>query len=66
MLLTPLELAELTGRPHAKRQIQWLTVRGWVFEIGADNRPKVSRSYAEGKMGSQGQARQWEPDWSKV
>ena len=66
MILTPDELVDLTDRPHPKRQIEWLTRRGWVFEVGASGRPKVSRAYAEQRMGNQGGASHWEPDWSKV
>lgn len=66
MLLSPEEIAELTDRPQPKRQIEWLTVHGWVFEIGAAGLPKVSRAYYEQRMGGKPQVMQWEPDWSKV
>lgn len=66
MFLTPLEVAELTGRPQPKRQIKWLTDKRWLYETGADGRPKVSRAYALQRLGDKGAISQWEPDWSKV
>ncbi len=65
MILTPEEVAALTDRIQPKRQIAWLTEHGWKFEVGAAGLPKVSRAYCAQRLGGE-QARQWEPDWSKV
>lgn len=53
MLLTIAELIELTDYQAPAKQIQWLTEHGWKFDIGASGRPKVSRAYAEQKLGVQ-------------
>lgn len=51
MLLTFDELVELTDYQIPAKQIQWLQSHGWNYEIGASGRPKVSRSYAESRLG---------------
>ncbi len=51
MFLTAAEIVELTGRKYAKHQIAVLTERKWKFELDANGRPKVLRSYAEARMG---------------
>ena len=66
MILSADEVEKLTDRPQPKKQIEWLTRRGWVFEVGASGRPKVSRTYFDQRMGNTGTASHWEPDWSKV
>jgi hypothetical protein len=52
MLLTPDELAALTGRQRPAAQVRWLRAHGWPHEIGADGRPKVLRAYAERRLGA--------------
>lgn len=51
MFVFPDHLATLTGYQRAAYQIAWLRTHGWVFEIGADGRPKVLQSYAERRLG---------------
>ena len=67
LTLTPEELADLTDRPHPKRQIEWLKRNNWTFEISAAGRPKVDRAYYQARMsGASTAASAWRPDWSKV
>ena len=61
MLLTADELYELTDYQVPAKQIQWLQAHGWKYEVGASGRPKVSRSYAEQKLGM---THAIEPDFS--
>lgn len=51
MFLSKKELAELTGRTHRKKQMEWLLVRGWPFELSANFTPKVLRSVAIARLG---------------
>lgn len=51
MFLTEEDLATLTGRARAKEQIEWLRQRRYPFEIGADGKPKVLRSFVNAKLG---------------
>lgn len=55
-VLTRAELYGLTGRQHADRQVAWLIDRGWPFEVGADDRPRVARAEWERRMLSAGTA----------
>lgn len=50
MFLTASELAELTGRKHRSRQIDWLKARGWAHEVSDTGRVLVLRSYFEARM----------------
>lgn len=52
MLLSDTEIAALTDRTYAKHQIAWLKANAWQFEVSAQGRPKVLRSYAEQRMGA--------------
>lgn len=52
MLISPQDIAELTGYSRPTDQIRWLLTHGWVFEVGGDRRPKVLRAYAERRMGA--------------
>lgn len=52
LLLTPEEVAELTGYVQPKRQITWLSANGWKFLIGGDGLPKVARSLYEAQYGA--------------
>lgn len=56
IFLTSAELRELTGYAYNSRQIAWLLRNGWKFEVNAQKRPKVARSYFEYKVGSAGLA----------
>lgn len=51
MFLTAEELRELTGYQVPAHQKRWLSDRGWVFVVSAFGRPKVSRAYAEQRLG---------------
>ena len=51
MFLTAEELRELTGYIYCSRQIDWLRRRNWKFEMTAQMRPKVARSYFEARLG---------------
>jgi hypothetical protein len=51
MFVSPTDIATLTGYKRQASQIAWLRAHGWVFEIGADGRPKVLQSYAERRLG---------------
>lgn len=57
MYLTPEELHGLTDRTYAKHQIAWLSANDWQFAVSALGRPKVLRSYAEGRGGLKDKAR---------
>jgi hypothetical protein len=51
MFLTADELKELTGYTYHCRQIEWLRRHNWRFEVTAQQRPKVARSYFESRLG---------------
>ena len=51
MFLTVDEIAELTGYKYNCRQIDWLRLHGWKFEVTSQRRPKVARSYFESRLG---------------
>ena len=53
MLLTRSDLESLTGYVRPSAQRRWLDARSWVYELGADGRPRVLRSYVEAQMGGQ-------------
>jgi hypothetical protein len=52
LLLTRLELEQLTGTKQAKRMCAWLQVRGWVHEAPArrGDVPKVLRAYCDARL----------------
>lgn len=67
LTLTPDELQDLTGYRRPSGQREWLQERTWVFEVDAKGRPKVLRSYAEGKMGAKtASPKAWKPDFSDL
>lgn len=67
MLLTEIELYELTGYKSGKGQTEWLRQRGWVFELNRLGRPKVDREYYRGKMGNQSaDATTVQPNWAAI
>ena len=65
-LLTPLELADLTGYTLPAKQKAWLRARGWVFEVDRWGRPKVSRAHAELRLGGVQQTAAPEPNWEAL
>lgn len=52
VFLTEGELRELTGYIYHCRQIDWLRRNNWKFEVSAQQRPKVARSYFDSRLGS--------------
>jgi len=50
IFLTEHELRELTGYAYSSRQIRWLRMNRWIFELNGQQRPKVARSYFEFRM----------------
>ncbi len=52
MFLAPIEVKQLTGTHVLIKQVQWLSERGFIFEIGFDEKPKLLRSYVESRMSS--------------
>lgn len=54
MFLTESELRELTGYVYHCRQIEWLSRHNWKFEVTAQKRPKVARSYFDSRLGALG------------
>lgn len=72
-ILSEAEVEELTGSPRRHCQIEWLTTKGWIFEVSRGGRPIVSRYYFRLRMaGIQVSAAGGmalgtaEPDWSGV
>ncbi|MFC0349384.1 DUF4224 domain-containing protein [Undibacterium danionis] len=61
MFLTEDEIRELTGYSYCSRQIEWLRNNNWKFEITAQKRPKVARSYFEFRLGAAFSSRVGEP-----
>ncbi|WP_426177750.1 DUF4224 domain-containing protein [Massilia sp. TWR1-2-2] len=56
MFLTADELRELTGYTFHCRQIDWLRSHSWKFEVTAQQRPRVARSYFENRLGAPSRA----------
>lgn len=54
LLLSPDELADVTGFRLAAKQIRWLNAKGWRFEVNGNRRPIVARRYAEKMLGCGG------------
>jgi hypothetical protein len=50
-LLSTSDLSELTGYIRPDAQIRWLKKNGWEFALSAYRHPKVSRAYAEKRLG---------------
>jgi hypothetical protein len=53
LFLLPVELQTLTGFKLPARQVAWLESRGWIFETDRNGRPRVARSYFDGRMTGQ-------------
>lgn len=66
MFLTADELRELTGYVYHSRQIEWLRRHNWKFEVTAQQRPKVARSYFESRLGAPSPRQEVEPVSSSV
>ena len=50
-LLTPDEVADLTGFKSTGKQVNWLSTKGWRFEVNGCKRPIIARRYAEKMLG---------------
>ena len=66
--LSPSELAEITGCPTARRQVEWLDDNGWKHHKNRAGAPIVGRWYAMLKLaGITPQAattEAWSPDFT--
>lgn len=51
IFLTGDEVGTLTGFKTPARQVQWLSTKGWRFEVNGNRRPIVARKYAEKMLG---------------
>jgi hypothetical protein len=51
IFLTMDEVSELTGFKTPARQVEWLSRKGWRFEINGNRRPIVARKYTEKMLG---------------
>lgn len=51
MLLSQLELIELSGYQKPSAQIRWLRSQGISYLVGGDGLPKVLRSVVEARLG---------------
>ena len=49
--MTGEEIGTLTGFKMPARQVQWLSTKGWRFEINGNRKPIVARKYAEKMLG---------------
>lgn len=52
MFVADSDLRTLTGYTRPSAQLRWLRAHGWTYEVGGDGRPKVSRAYAERRLGA--------------
>lgn len=51
MFLTDSELYDFTGYQLPGKQAKWLAEKGYLFEIGADRKPKVLRAHIMARLG---------------
>lgn len=51
IFLIPEEVEVLTGFKTSARQVAWLRIKGWRFELNGNRRPIISRRYAEMLLG---------------
>jgi hypothetical protein len=70
-ILTPEEVASISGCARKADQIEWLTTQGWTFVRNRSGEPIVGRLYARLKLAginpaSFGAGSSWVPDFSKV
>ena len=54
IFLVPEEVETLTGFKTSARQVAWLRIKGWRFELNGNKRPIISRRYAEMLLGCGG------------
>lgn len=52
------EVELLTGFKTSARQVAWLRIKGWRFELNGNKRPIIARRYAEMVLGCEAQATQ--------
>lgn len=45
------EMENLTGFKTPARQVGWLRVKGWRFELNGNGKPIIARRYAEKMLG---------------
>ncbi|MBX3629347.1 MAG: DUF4224 domain-containing protein [Nitrosomonas sp.] len=63
------ELSDLTGYYKKSKQAEWLSRRGWNFELSRLGKVKVLRRYAEMKLGMPADTtinKSTEPDFSSL
>lgn len=71
-LITPQELAEITGYKTPSSQRDWLDKNGWSYVLNAANRPVVGRYFARMQLAGisihpqNTQAPAWEIDFSQL
>ena len=63
LVLTPEELACLTGYKQPARQAKWLKANGFKFRLNRFNHPVVDRTHYLAKM-NVGPAKEPDPDWT--
>jgi len=57
----------LTGFKTPARQVAWLRIKGWRFELNGNRRPIISRRYAEMLLGCDGhQEQQTKPNFAAL
>ena len=49
-ILSEAEVEEFTGSARRAGQVEWLTTKGWIFEVSRGGRPIVSRYYFRLRM----------------
>lgn len=52
LFLTPVEMAELTGRSTSAGQRRWLDANGYRFALNANSRPIVARGHVLARLGA--------------
>jgi len=66
-LLDEDDLIGLTGYERFADQRRWLTDKRWHFEVAANGRPCVARSFAESKLGAAPEkSRTWQPNIASI
>jgi hypothetical protein len=67
IFLMPEEVEVLTGFKTPARQVAWLRIKGWRFELNGNRRPIISRRYAEMLLGCGGhQDQPAKPDFAAL
>ena len=54
IFLMPEEVQVLTGFKTPARQVTWLRIKGWRFELNGNRKPIIARKYAEKMLGCGG------------